>query len=250
MSEVHYLASGDTALTVDFGNIISETINQQVMALRDEITKQNWNGIVATVPTFRSLFIQYDPCVLSHEELCRRLETRHLTLNTKHLPVHRIIEIPVCYGARFGPDLRDGEKLTGLSADEIIALHSGHNYRIYMLGFLPGFPYLGGLDERICMPRLATPRTRIPAGSVGIGGSQTGIYPVDSPGGWRLIGATPLTLYDPSREHPIPYKSGDYIRFVPVDISDYYDIRREAERGAYSFRFLDASAVSEGGDIL
>lgn len=239
MSELRYLASGDTGLTVDFGNVIDVNTNRRVMALQDEIAKQHWNGIVETFPTFRSLFIQYNPGLITYQELCSRLASLslpdvHDTQSKKH-----ILEVPVCYGARFGADLHSGEKLTGLDMDEIIAIHSGRDYRIYMLGFLPGFPYLGGLDERIHMPRLENPRTKIPAGSVGIGGSQTGVYPIASPGGWRLIGATPLDLYDPHRTPPILYKSGDYIRFRPIGIDEYYDIRHQLMHGSYEYRFFD-----------
>ena len=118
------------------------------------------------------------------------------------------------------------EQLTGLSRQEIIELHSGTDYKIYMLGFLPGFVYLGGLDKRLEVPRLDTPRVKIGKGAVGIGGDQTGIYPMDSPGGWRLIGGTPVDLYDPHREDPVLFKAGEYIRFVPISIMDYYDIRQ------------------------
>ena len=129
--------------------------------------------------------------------------------------------IPVCYEDPYAPDLTDVCTLTKLSREEVIAIHTGTDYPIYMLGFLPGFPYLGNMDPRIEAPRLDSPRTRIPAGSVGIGGKQTGIYPLDSPGGWRLIGQTPVKVYDPERSEPILYQAGDYIRFYPVTAQEY-----------------------------
>ncbi|MDY3919649.1 MAG: 5-oxoprolinase subunit PxpB [Candidatus Limivivens sp.] len=244
MSQIRYLAVGDSALTVDFGNEISESVSARVQALQQRLEREKWAGVIETLPTFRSVLIYYDPLRISFGELCEKLKNLP-DLNESSLRTsRRIFEIPVCYGARFGLDLHDAEKLTGLTADEIIALHSGRDYRIYMLGFLPGFPYLGGMDERLQMPRLQNPRTRIPAGSVGIGGTQTGIYPMDSPGGWRLIGMTPIRLYDPNREKPILYEAGDYIRFVPISIDDYYDIHRLAEAGAYECRVIEET---EGG---
>lgn len=135
------------------------------------------------------------------------------------------------------------EKHTGLTRDEIIAIHSSVDYKIYMLGFLPGFVYLGGLDKRLEMPRMTTPRVKIQPGAVGIGGSQTGVYPLTSPGGWRLMGGTPVDFYDPDRENPILCQAGEYIRFVPISIDDYYDIRREVVKGTYQ-----VEAVEEGGE--
>ena len=134
---------------------------------------------------------------------------------------HHVVEIPVCYGGSYGEDLKDVAAHAGLTEEEVIKLHSSVDYNIYMLGFLPGFPYLGGLDPKLFTPRLDNPRTKIPEGSVGIGGEQTGIYPLESPGGWRLIGRTPLKLYDPDREQPFLYQAGDYIRFVPITAEEY-----------------------------
>ena len=145
----------------------------------------------------------------------------------------RIFEIPVCYGGEYGPDLENIAANAGLTPEEVIQIHSSRDYLIYMLGFLPGFAYLGGLDERIHTPRLANPRIRIRAGSVGIGGSQTGIYPLDSPGGWQLLGLTPINPYDPQREIPILYEAGDYIRFVPITGEEYREIRAQVEAGTY-----------------
>ena len=145
----------------------------------------------------------------------------------------RIFEIPVVYGGEYGPDLAAIAQHAGLSEAEVINIHSSQDYLIYMLGFLPGFCYLGGLDERIHTPRLANPRLKIRAGSVGIGGSQTGIYPLDSPGGWQLMGMTPVKTYDPDREVPILVEAGNYIRFVPVDEAEYLRIQELVDSGDY-----------------
>lgn len=236
MSQIRCLPAGDMALNVDFGSEISEPVNNQVQSLMQALDDVCIPGIIEAVPTFRSVLIHYDPLQIGYDTLCEKVTALTKGGVRGGASLKRIFEIPVCYGARFGVDLHDGEKLTGLTADEIIAIHSGQDYRIYMLGFLPGFPYLGGMDPRIAMPRLSNPRTKIPEGSVGIGGSQTGIYPMQSPGGWRLLGATPIKLYDPDREKPILYEAGDYIWFVPISLDDYYDIHRMAEDGRYTCR--------------
>ncbi len=141
------------------------------------------------------------------------------------------MEIPVCYGGSFGPDLSFVAEHGKITEEEVIRIHSSRDYRIYMLGFLPGFPYLGGMDERIFTPRLNSPRTRIPAGSVGIGGEQTGIYPMDSPGGWQLIGRTPYRLFKPEQVRKPLYEAGDSIRFVPINQEEYKEIKRKQEMG-------------------
>lgn len=215
------LPAGDQALVVEFGQEISEELNRKVQILNQKITDRKIEGIVETVPTFRSLLVTYDPAVIGFQKLKQILEKIQADVDMSGDQGHHVVEIPVCYGGEFGEDLPDVAAHAGLSEEEVIRLHSEKEYNIYMLGFLPGFPYLGGLDPRLHTPRLANPRTKIPAGSVGIGGEQTGIYPLDSPGGWRLIGRTPLKLYDPDREEPFLYQAGDYIRFVPITREEY-----------------------------
>ena len=186
--------------------------------------------------TFCSLMVCYDPMKLGYDELCRTLETQLRDIEPNNDESKRVIEIPVCYGGVFGPDIETVAQHAGLSVSEVVSLHAGHDYLIDMLGFLPGFAYLGGLDERLHTPRLATPRTAIEAGSVGIGGAQTGIYPLASPGGWQLIGRTPLRPYDPAREEPILYRAGDYLRFVPITETEYHAIERQLAKGTYRYR--------------
>ena len=234
---------GDRALTVEFGAVIDEEINRRVHALAAWITSRRMPGITELVPTYRSLLICYDPDVLSYGRLKRRLERFDPSCISDGAEKRRILEVPCCYGGEFGPDLGDMESLTGLSAEEIVRVHSGVDYRIYMLGFLPGFVYLGGLDGRIEAPRLSSPRKAIPAGSVGIGGNQTGVYPMASPGGWRLIGRTPIPFYDPASAQPILCKAGEFIRFVPVSPEEYAKIGRSVADGSYRPKFIE----SEGG---
>lgn len=239
MGEMRFMPAGDRAMVVEFGNEISEAINNQVHALEARLTESQIAGIVELVPTFRSLMVYYDPYKTSFHELKKTIQAFGNILGNSGDAKKRILKIPCCYGARFGLDLKDMEEHTGLSRDEIIQIHSSVDYKIYMMGFLPGFVYLGGLDKRIEMPRLKTPRVKILPGAVGIGGSQTGVYPVASPGGWRLMGGTPVDFYDPNREEPILCKAGEYIRFVPITIDDYYDIRHMIVKGAYQVETVE-----------
>lgn len=232
--DIKVMPAGDSALVVEFGNEINEAINEKVHALAKKLRQENIPGITEMIPTFRSLLVSYDMLQISYLKLSVMLSVLSRELEMNRMAHRRIVKIPCCYGARFGVDLTDMERLTGLSREEIIELHSSVDYKIYMLGFLPGFVYLGGLDKRLEVPRLDTPRVRIGKGAVGIGGNQTGIYPMDSPGGWRLIGGTPVDLYDPEREDPVLLRAGEYIRFVPISIMDYYDIRQEILKGTYS----------------
>ncbi|MDO4260576.1 MAG: 5-oxoprolinase subunit PxpB [Eubacteriales bacterium] len=215
------LPAGDCALTVEFGNAIDEALNRKVQRLNENLKRADIPGIVETVPTFRSLMVTYDPSRIGFEKLKKELSALPAEDGAGDGASRRVVEIPVCYGGAYGEDLKDVAAHAGMTEEEVIRLHSSVEYNIYMLGFLPGFPYLGGLDRRLFTPRLDNPRTKIPAGSVGIGGEQTGIYPLESPGGWRLIGRTPLKLYDPEREEPFLYQAGDYIRFVPITAEEY-----------------------------
>lgn len=227
------LPAGDRAVVAEFGDTVDEKINQQVHALAAQLTAQPADGVLELVPTFRSLLVYYDPAVISYGALCSLLTELAAKSGEHSSAPGRLWEIPCCYGSHFGPDLADVAAHAGLTREEVVFLHSHTDYKIYMLGFLPGFVYLGGLDERLATPRLPSPRVRIPKGSVGIGGSQTGVYPLESPGGWRLIGSTPVDFYDAGREEPVLCRAGDTIRFVPISSSDYYDIRQMIAGGTY-----------------
>lgn len=233
MPDIRILTAGDSALLIEFGKEINPETNRKITAIVQLMREQHIEGIVDVIPAFCSLLINYDPRVLSYEELKERMENL-LKIETKTETTRkRIFEIPVCYGGEYGPDIDNIAEHAGLSVNEVIKIHSSKDYLIYMLGFLPGFTYLGGLDERIHTPRLASPRLKIRAGSVGIGGSQTGIYPLDSPGGWQLMGMTPVRTYDPERQTPILVEAGDYIRFIPIDEEEFLRIQELVEKGEY-----------------
>lgn len=240
--EPRFLTAGDRALLVQYGKEINEINNDCVSQLAAWLEEQSVEGIQELVPTYCSLMVCYDPSVITYHKLVQRLKGFKPQDLGNAKGEKRIWEIPCVYD---GEDLASMEELCQLSKEEIIELHSGRDYRIYMLGFLPGFVYLGGLDERIHAPRLDSPRTAIPAGSVAIGGGQTGIYPIASPGGWRLLGRTPLKLYDPERSEPILCKAGEYIRFVPITAERFAEIEQELQLGIYVPHY-----VGEGGAKL
>lgn len=205
---------GDTGVLAVFEQRIAEEIGAQVAALDAAVRAAKIPGAGETVPAFASLLIRYDPLLTEYDAVAGAVSALAEQLPPPKTDAGRLVTIPVCYGGAFGPDLAFVAQHAGLTEEEVIRRHTGRDYRIYMLGFLPGFPYLGGLDPKLFTPRLQNPRTAIPAGSVGIGGEQTGIYPVASPGGWQLIGRTPLRLFDPGR--PVRYAAGDRIRFTAI----------------------------------
>lgn len=233
MQKIKILTAGDSSLLVEFGKEISPDINRRIAATVQLMREQNIEGVVDVIPAFCSLLINYDPRVIRYEQMKKRIEGLVSVDVRTGDQTRKIFEIPVLYGGEYGPDLPYIAEHAGLSQEDVIRIHSSADYLIYMLGFLPGFCYLGGLDERIHTPRLANPRIKIPAGSVGIGGSQTGIYPLDSPGGWQLMGMTPVKTYDPNRDVPILVQAGEYIRFVPIDEAEYRRIQELVDRNEY-----------------
>ena len=213
---------GDSALLVVAGNSVSPPINSQVRGLITEIREKDWPGILEMVPSYSSLVIHFNPLVLSVsaiESLICDVWDLAATVEEKNV---KIISIPTLYGGNFGPDIDEVSELTGFSTEEVIEKHSGVNYLVYALGFSPGFPYLGGLDESLKCARLSSPRLNVPAGSIAIADLQTGIYPVASPGGWRIIGRTPIKIFDPLRNSPSIIDPGDFIKFEPLDDEKMY----------------------------
>lgn len=213
--------AGDRGLLVELGDAISPEINQQVRALTLALEGEPIPGIQEAIPTYRSIILVYDPMKTTPA----RLETRILSLlgelSRIEMPPPRETVIPVCYGGEHGPDIAFVAEHNRIGIEDVIRFHSEPSYPIYMLGFSPGFPFLGGLSEKLHTPRLSTPRTLVPAGSVGIANNQTGIYPIASPGGWQLIGRTPLRLFSPSKPNPFLLNAGDRLRFHPIPLAEY-----------------------------
>ncbi len=237
--------AGDCAVTVEFDNEISEKVNQHVVQLKESINKSKLEGIDSVIPTYRALLIQYNPQNITYRLLLDKIDGFINGIATSVDSHSKVFVIPVCYGSEFGPDIDTVAKQNKLMHEEVVKIHSGLDYRIYMLGFTPGFPYLGGMDKRIETPRLEKPRTKIRAGSVGIAGGQTGIYPIDSPGGWQIIGRTPLMLFDKEKESPILLEAGSYIRFKPIDMETYLKIEKTIKLGTYEpeIEFMNKGGV-------
>ncbi len=231
-----YMASGDSALNMEFGSSITEEINKKIRAMTLAIEENKLAGIVEIVPTYRSLMIHYNSLIIDYDELVCFLKELEKSVDTIELPAPEVIEIPTLYGGEYGPDIENVANHNNITVDEVIKIHTSKEYLIYMLGFTPGFAYLGGMDEKIATPRLLSPRTKIPAGSVGIADKQTGIYPIASPGGWQLIGATPLDLFDSVREMPIWLKAGNYILFKSINEEEYMKIKTAIIDGTYEYR--------------
>lgn len=227
MEAMRILTVGDCAVSVEFGQEISLEINHKVMALKMVLEREPIRGIVELIPTYCSLLIQYDPMELRYGQLRDRLEALVTQLDEVEMPPKQVVEIPVAYGGEYGPDLVEVARAHNISEEEVIKLHSEPEYPIYMLGFVAGFPYLGGMNKAIATPRKKSPRLKIEAGSVGIAGEQTGIYSVESPGGWQIIGRTPLKLYDVNRNEPVLLKAGQYIKFKPITKEEFRAMENE-----------------------
>lgn len=232
--QARFLPMGDGAIVMEFANEISKEVNARIRQTTKAIEK-TIEGVIEVLPTYRSITIFYRPDQITYDELVTKLQTIKQGNEEGDSPSRRI-EIPTVYGGEYGPDLAYVAQHASLSEEEVIRIHTGTDYLVYMLGFSPGFTYLGGLDERIATPRLESPRVKIPAGSVGIAGSQTGMYPSESPGGWQLIGRTPLKLYDPKKEPPVFIQAGDYIRYVAITESEYAEIEEQVNAGRFQVK--------------
>lgn len=215
-ASARYLPLGDNALLIEFGDIISLEVNRKVIALNEAITKAEIQGVEELVPTYRSLLVLYDALKINYEQLmfCIKNLERLADLTTEK--AESKITIPVVYGGAYGPDLRNVAQYHGLTEEQVAKLHFEREYRVYMLGFVVGFPYLGEVADEIATPRLETPRLKVPAGSVGIAEKQTGIYPCEAPGGWQIIGRTSLKLFNPHQQPPTLLKAGDTVKFKPI----------------------------------
>ncbi len=254
LSEIRMLAAGEGGLVLEMGNRISPAINARVRRLAKLISRTGIEGVIEVVPTYRSLMVYFDPLNINRSDLIKAVQRILVSgpgPGAEAKEKVRIVRVPVCYGGEYGPDLDYVARHNGLSAEQVIAIHSSRSYLVYMLGFTPGFPYLGGMSGKIAAPRLEKPRKKIPRGSVGIAGSQTGLYPVESPGGWRLIGRTPLKPFMPGAPDPFLLAAGDYLKFTPVSSDEYDRIRLEVENGSYitdtCMIFREREANVQGG---
>ena len=223
------LLLGDSALTIEFGNEIDPKINAHAIAFAETIVGQRWSGIHDIIPTYRSVTVHFDPLQWESATLAKKLKTLPRREPDQAEPPGILHEIPVLYGDEWGQDLEEVATFAGLQPAEAIALHASVLYRVYMLGFSPGFPYLGLVPGQLAMPRRATPRTKVPAGSVGIADRQTGIYPTETPGGWQIIGRTPISLYRKTRTNTFLLKPGDRVRFKPIMRDEFDQLSRETE---------------------
>ncbi|MFV0491276.1 MAG: 5-oxoprolinase subunit PxpB [Pseudorhodobacter sp.] len=224
------LPCGDSALSFQLGEDIDDETNARVIALAAALAIDRPRGILEIVPTYRSLLVQYDPEVIRGAALETLLLTRFSGLRQGR-ETGRRWSVPVVYGGQTGQDLEEIARLKGISPQEVMALHSGAEFRVYMIGFQPGFTYLGGLPEALHCPRLAQPRQSIAAGAVGIGGQQANINSVAGPSGWRYLGWTPLVSFDPAREDPFLFRAGDRICFRPVDMEEAKDLAARIATG-------------------
>jgi KipI family sensor histidine kinase inhibitor len=231
--EPRFLSGGDNAIFVELGDSIAPEVNQRVRNLKLALEKAGVAGVVESVPAYRSLLVYFNPLKVDVSKI--RQTVSHLLQSTTvaELPKPRLIEIPTVYGGEFGPDLELVARHNNLSPAEVVRIHGSARYLIYMLGFMPGFPYLGGMSPEIATPRKTTPRLKIPAGSVGIAGNQTGIYPAESPGGWQIIGRTPLELFHPDQEPPSILQAGDYLSFVSITAEEFAGIKEAVRNGTY-----------------
>jgi 5-oxoprolinase (ATP-hydrolysing) subunit B len=233
------LFCGDCALVVEFGDAIDPALNERVLTLDGLVLEARISGVSETVPTYRSLLVHYDPCIIGHAELGAKLMAL-ASVEGATTRQGRRWRVPVVYGGEFGIDLEAVAERHNMAPQEVIARHSGGNYRVYMLGFLPGYTYLGGLDPAIATPRRQDPRLEAPAGSIGIGGVQAGIQCLAAPSGWHLLGRTPVRTYHPHRQPIFLIEPGDHVIFLPVPASEWEALDRAAERGEAVAELVEA----------
>ena len=220
-NDFRLVAAGDSALIVEFQERIDPAVNARVIAVADSIQAAAIAGVRDVVPTYRSVAVYFDPLSTNYDALVESLERSAAQAVPEPVRDRVPIRVPVCYGGECGPDLARVADFGHMSEADVVAIYSGTNYRVFMLGFVPGFAYMGIVDARIAAPRRSTPRGRVPRGSLGIAGAQTGIYPAETPGGWQLIGRTPVKPFDLSRAEPFLLKAGDTVQFYPIDRAEF-----------------------------
>ena len=237
INDIHFFQISENAISLEFGNDINEETLGRIAGLNQCIKRNPFAGLLSTIPAYTTLTLYFNPVGLINDFNLKGLTTldkisgyiKSLNVETKddQQTNTQIIQIPVCYDPTFGFDLQELSSFYQLNKEEIIELHSSAVYTVYMIGFVPGFPYLGGLSEKLTAPRRQNPRAAIPAGSVGIAGQQTGIYPLETPGGWQIIGRTPLKLFNVNRQQPSLLKAGDKLKFEPISLREFEQIERE-----------------------
>jgi inhibitor of KinA len=225
-----FFLMGDQGLLLEFGDEISPEVNERVRKMTLVIQAEGMEGIIETIPTYRAVLILYNPLVLPIEALKKNLERLERELGQFSFPEPKLTRIPAVYGGSYGPDLDTVAEHHRISKEQVIELHCSKPYLIYMIGFMPGFPYMGELPQALATPRLKTPRLSVPAGSVAIAQLQTGIYPVASPGGWQIIGRTPVRLFDPQKAPPALLHMGDLVQFYQITEKEFQEWRSEGER--------------------
>ncbi len=236
--QIEYIPLGEAAVLIEFGKVINIETHRKVKACADYLDQHPLPGMIEYVAAFSSLTVFYDPVVVlnvkhttgiqsAYELVTSLLQDIVANLERSVDIKPKVVEIPVCYGGEFGPDLEYVAGYNKLDIDEVIHIHSNSEYLVYMIGFAPGFPYLGGLDERISTPRRQSPRTLIPERTVGIAGMQTGVYPIATPGGWQLIGRTPVELFRPNEYPPSLLQAGNIVRFKPITLKEYQEYKGE-----------------------
>jgi inhibitor of KinA len=234
---------GDVAIRISFGNEISETTHNKIQRFVSTLNQEKISGIVEWVPTYTSVAIYYRPEIISYSKLIQKVEGIYDSLTGAFRNEPIIYRIPVYYGGETGPDLSFVAQYHQLTEQEVIELHTKKQYLIHMIGFMPGFPYLGGLPEGLAVPRLEHPRPRVEPGSVGIGGNQTGVYPNEVPSGWRILGITPVKLFDFAKSEPFLFSSGNYIHFYSITLNEYQTIKRLVENGRFQVETVKAGGA-------
>lgn len=221
-----YYPLGDSAVVIELGQVISESIHHHIISIGHFLDEYSFDGFIEYVPAFTTVTVFYDPFVADYRTVETHLKEMLSEVDEEENPVDFItVDIPVLYGGEQGPDLSFVAKHAGISETEVINIHTETSYLVYMIGFAPGFPYLGGMNEKIACPRKEIPSAKIPAGSVGIAGIQTGIYPIETPGGWQIIGQTPLKLFDANRNPPALIKAGNKLRFVAITEDEFDEMK-------------------------
>jgi len=243
-SEPRFLPCGDHALSLERGDEITREITARILARAYPLQQKRVPGVGETVPSYRALLVYYDPLVVGYEDLTATLRGLLAEARPEVLPPVRTVELPCCYGGELGFELELAAAKLGLTPDEMARLHAEADYYVYFVGFTPGLPYMTGMPERLTIPRLTNPRLKTPPGSVSIGGVQCCIYSVESPGGFWVLGRTPVRLYDPTAPDPILLRAGDHVRFRPIDRAEYDAIAADVDAGRYTPRIAGPVATT------